>query len=207
MQLEELIEAILFTATRPLTSAEIAALVRKGSTEEEAPFAKTKEPQVEEILQGIKARRAETPLILQEINHGWLFGTHPKFAPWVGQVSEESRSTRLTQAALETLAVIAYRQPVSRAEIESVRGVAVGGVLETLVERDIICVSGRAEAPGRPWLYATTTNFLEHFGIRDLSELPNNEELRRVKIPVTTPADPSEQPELIHESPETPQQN
>lgn len=207
MQLEELIEAILFTATRPLTSAEIASLARKGSTEEGSPFAKIKEPQVEEALQGLKTLRAESPLILQEIGNGWQFGTHPKYAPWVGQVSEEPRSARLTQAALETLAVIAYRQPVSRAEIESVRGVAVGGVLETLVERDIICVAGRAEAPGRPWLYATTPKFLEHFGIRDLSELPNNDELRRVKIPVLTAVDPSEQPELIHESPEAPQQN
>jgi len=110
------------------------------------------------------------------------------------------RPPRLSPPSLETMAVIAYRQPISRAEIEAVRGVDCSGTLDTLVERGIIRISGRSEAPGRPILYGTTPLFLEHFGLRDLDELPNSEELRRVKLPV--PADPAgpQQKELLHEA-------
>ncbi len=97
------------------------------------------------------------------------------------------------------MAVIAYRQPISRAEVEAVRGVDCSGTLDTLVERGVAKIVGRSDAPGRPILYGTTDLFLEHFGLKDLEELPNSEELRRVKLPA--PADPAgpKQEELIHE--------
>lgn len=156
-----------------------------------------------ELIDALKDR----PVILQAISDGYQMGTHPDLARWVGQVSTETKPPKLTQPSLETLAVIAYRQPISRAEIEAVRGVAVGGVLETLVERAIIRVAGRAEVPGRPLIYETTELFMQHFGLRDLSELPNVEELRRVKLPEAPVPTPETQPELIHESATAPVEN
>src|SRR5204863_2779602 len=89
------------------------------------------------------------------------------------------KSIRLTPPSLETLAIVAYRQPITRADVEVVRGVAVDGVLQSLLERGLVKIAGRAEVPGRPLLYETTHFFLEHFGLRNLDELPNAEELRR----------------------------
>ncbi|MGC2579022.1 MAG: SMC-Scp complex subunit ScpB, partial [Terrimicrobiaceae bacterium] len=96
----------------------------------------------------------------------------------------EYRSARLSAPGLETLAIIAYRQPITRADIEAVRGVAVDGVLQTLLDRGLVKIAGRAEIPGRPLLYETTRHFMEHFGLRNLDELPNSEELRRMRLPV-----------------------
>lgn len=206
MHLEDLIEAILFSASQPLSSQEIASLIRKGSAQDAAEtFAKIKAEEVGEALLSLQQKKLDAPIRILEVAGGWQLGTNPALAPWVGQISGEPRSARLTQAALETLAVIAYRQPVSRAEIESVRGVSVGGVIETLVEKEIIRVAGRAETPGRPWLYETTSRFLEHFGISDISQLPNIQELSRIKLSRETPVDPAAQPELIHEPAETTQ--
>ena len=125
--------------------------------------------------------------------------TRPEYEGYIAPLAGTPRQARLSQPALETLAVIAYRQPLSRAEIEAVRGVAVGGVLETLVDRGIIQVAGRADVPGRPLIYETTPYFLQHFGLNSLDELPNVEELKRVELPDVAEASPEEQPELIDE--------
>ena len=100
------------------------------------------------------------------------------------QLFPESKPARLSPPALETLAIIAYRQPITRADVEAVRGVSVEGVLQNLMERGLVKISGRAELPGRPLLYETTEFFLEHFGLRNLAELPNAEELRTRYLPV-----------------------
>ncbi|MDD5350874.1 MAG: SMC-Scp complex subunit ScpB, partial [Chthoniobacteraceae bacterium] len=118
---------------------------------------------------------------------GWTLVTKPDFALWVRQLYPESKPTRLSGPALETLAIIAYRQPVTRADIEAVRGVAVDGVMQSLLERGLVRIAGRAEVPGRPLLYETTQVFMQHFGLRSLEELPNVDELRRVKLPTATP--------------------
>src|SRR6185369_12522553 len=97
------------------------------------------------------------------------------------------KPARLSPPALETLAIIAYRQPVTRADVEVVRGVNIDGVLQTLMERGLVKISGRAEIPGRPLLYETTQFFLEHFGLRNLDELPNAEELRKRYLPTAPP--------------------
>src|SRR5204863_6191007 len=118
-------------------------------------------------------------------------------ARWVGQLFPAPKPPRLSPPALETLAIIAYRQPVTRAEVEAVRGVTVEGVLQNLMERGLVKIGGRAEVPGRPLLYETTQFFLEHFGLRDLDELPNAEELRTRYLPMAprkeaaTPAEPA----------------
>jgi segregation and condensation protein B len=113
----------------------------------------------------------------------WQFVTQPEYAPWLkALVGHRIRPPRLSQPALETLAIIAYRQPITRAEIEQVRGVNVDGVMQTLVERGLVEQVGRAEVVGRPMTYGTTVAFLEYFGLRSLEDLPVADELRRVVI-------------------------
>ena len=108
---------------------------------------------------------------------GYRFATRPEYSRWVRKLLLGSGRLRLSKAALETLSIIAYRQPISRTAIESLRGVDSGGVLKMLLERKLIRVSGRASGPGRPLLYATTTDFLIHFGLNSLDDLPRPEEL------------------------------
>ncbi len=203
MDLKSILEALLFAATKPLSVAELAGLVRKGADgadPESAPLAKITESEVEAALNVLKGEMGNRPVRLQEIAGGWQLGTAPAYARWVGGQVAVPKPPRMSQPALETLAVIAYRQPISRAEIEAVRGVAVSGVLETLVERGVVRVAGRADIPGRPLIYETTELFLEHFGLKDLRELPNAEELRRAKLPEPPdPAAAAAQPELLHE--------
>jgi len=105
----------------------------------------------------------------------------------VRQLFPGPKPARLSPPALETLAIIAYRQPITRADVEAVRGVTVEGVLQNLMERGLVKISGRAELPGRPLLYETTQFLLEHFGLRHLDELPNAEELRTRYLPTAQP--------------------
>jgi len=117
----------------------------------------------------------------------WQFVSKPEYAPWLrALVGHKARAPRLSQPALETLAIIAYRQPLTRSEIEQVRGVSVDGVMQTLLERGLVEATGRAEVVGRPMNYGTTPLFLEYFGLRSLEDLPAADELRRV--PVEKPA-------------------
>jgi segregation and condensation protein B len=113
----------------------------------------------------------------ERVAGGWQLLTLQAFAPLLSRLHTDRQSTRLSQAALETLAIIAYRQPVGRAEIEEIRGVGAGAVLKTLQEREMVEVVGRGEGLGRPLLYGTTRRFLEHFGFRSLADLPRPEEL------------------------------
>ncbi|MFH1066902.1 MAG: SMC-Scp complex subunit ScpB [bacterium] len=212
-ELERIVEALLFSADKPLSVEELAKMIRNGiasSSLEQPATAPDASANVskEDILRALEMLRdafANHALILQEIAGGWRLGAAPQYAPWTriayGEAGK-SKNIRLSQPALETLSIIAYRQPLSRAGIEAVRGVAVGGVLETLLERQIIRVAGRADVPGRPLLYETTPLFLEHFGLRSLDELPNVEELKRVKLPVLQETETA-QKELIHETPDT----
>ncbi|MDQ6654941.1 MAG: SMC-Scp complex subunit ScpB, partial [Verrucomicrobiota bacterium] len=131
---------------------------------------------------------------------GWQLASDPAYATWVRQLFPAAKPQRLSAPALETLAIVAYRQPITRADIEAVRGVAVDGMLQSLMERGLVKIAGRAEVPGRPLLYETTQFFLEHFGLRNLDELPNADELRRRYLPTATPpaapVTPTETPEL-----------
>jgi segregation and condensation protein B len=200
MKLESILEVLLFSATTPLATSDLTQLVRKGASVEgeiNAEFQKVKEQEIEEALLALQDQRKDQPVFLQQIAGGWRLGSAPEFANWVRQIYEDHRSTRLTQPSLETLAVIAYRQPISRSEIEVIRGVGVGGVLETLLEREVIRIAGRSEAPGRPLLYETTSKFLEHFGLNDLAELPNVEELRKYEFPTPAQSNTEQQPELV----------
>ena len=189
MMLSKVIEALLFSAQKPLSIREMTAAIKDAGTEDELSrneFAEIKQAEVAAALQQLKGEYIQQQRAFQIIEkaEGWQFATDPAFAPWVRQLFPAGKPARLTAPALETLAIIAYRQPITRADVEAVRGVNIDGVLQTLMERGLVKIAGRAEIPGRPLLYETTQFFLDHFGLRDLDELPNVEELRTRRLPV-----------------------
>ncbi len=192
MNLSQVVEALLFSAQKPLTPREITtALKSAGDGDELLPneFAKAKEAEVAAALEQLKIGYLEQQRAFQllEKADGWQLASDPQFAPWVRQLFPAIKPARLTPPALETLAIIAYRQPITRADVEAVRGVAIESVLQTLMERGLVKIAGRSEVPGRPLLYETTQFFLEHFGLRDLDELPNSDELKRRELPKAAP--------------------
>jgi len=189
MTLAKVIEALLFSAPRPLSAKEIVDLLRRaGAADELSPneFARTVEAEVAAALEQLKIEYIELARAFQLVEKadGWQLATDPKYAQWVRQLFPEPKPARLSAPALETLAIIAYRQPITRADVEAVRGVTIDGVLQTLMERGLVKISGRAEIPGRPLLYETAQFFLDHFGLRNLDELPNVKELRTRHLPV-----------------------
>src|SRR5450432_2106973 len=197
MNLSQVVEAMLFSAQKPLSSREIAAGIKGAGGEDElAPneFAKTTEAEVAAALEQLKIEYIEQQHAFQllEKAEGWQLASDPVFAPWVRPLFPAAKPARLPPPALETLAIIAYRQPITRADVEAVRGVAIESVLQTLMERGLVKIAGRAEVPGRPLLYETTQFFLEHFGLRNLDELPNSEELKRRELPKATVAPAAE---------------
>ena len=201
--LSRIVEAILFASQKPVSFKELAA-VFKGAADsaKENPlvacFAKVKREDIEEAVQQLETEYLETgrSFEVRESAAGWQLVTRADFAPWLRQLFPENRSARLSAPALETLAIVAYRQPITRADLEAVRGVAVDGVMQTRLDRGLVRIAGRAEVPGRPLLYETTQYFMEHFGLRDLDELPNADELRRIPLPTATPPLEEKPPEL-----------
>jgi segregation and condensation protein B len=196
MTLAKVVEALLFSAQKPLATGEITAAIRDAGAEDEFrpnEFAKVRDADVAAALQQLKVEyiQQERAFQLVERADGWQLATDPAYGPWVRQLFPGPKPARLSAPALETLAIIAYRQPITRADVEAVRGVTIDGVLQTLMERGLVKISGRAEIPGRPLLYETTQFFLEHFGLRNLDELPNAEELRKRYLPVAVPPQPA----------------
>ena len=182
----------MFSAQKPLPLPEITAAIRGAGAEEDLEpneFAKVRDAEIAAALQQLKVEyiQQNRAFQLMEKADGWQLVTEPAYAPWVRQLFPGPKPARLSAPALETLAIIAYRQPITRADVEAVRGVTIEGVLQTLMERGLVRISGRAEIPGRPLLYETTQFFLEHFGLRNLDELPNAEELRKRYLPVAPP--------------------
>ena len=191
MELKDILEAILFSSQKPLSAKELQDILKQAgeSCESEArELAQTKAKAITVALE-ILAEEVENlgrSSRLVCVAGAWQFVTQSEYAPWVrALVGVKNRPTRLSKPALETLAIIAYRQPVTRAQMEEIRGVSVDGVIGTLSERELVEVVGRADAPGRPQTYGTTQRFLEYLG---LNELPDAEELRQV--PITRPGAP-----------------
>ena len=189
MDLPRIVESLLFATDRPLTPKAVAhalhQAVKFSPSPETAAYEKTTLGEIDAAVEQLNSRLAAegSSLMVQAIAGGYLLKTRPEFAVWTNKLFDQPKAPRLSQPALETLAVIAYRQPIGRAEIESVRGVAVDGVVATLLERKVIRVAGRSDQPGRPLLYETTPLFLELFGLKSLDELPNADELRRLQTP------------------------
>jgi len=201
MNLARAIEALLFAAHKPLSIKEIVDLLRNAGDEDEfAPndFANTKQADVAAAIEQLKVEyiQHEHGIQLVEKAEGWQLTSDPKYARWLRGLFPAPKPARLSSPALETLAIIAYRQPITRADVEAVRGVTIDGVLQTLMERGLVKIAGRAEIPGRPLLYETSEFFLAHFGLRNLDELPNVEELRTRHLPVSPrqPAPTNEEP-------------
>ena len=190
MELKSILESILFSAQEPLSVKDLRDVL-KNAAEHSPEAGDFKKASFEEVVAALEALSKEhgdaaRSYRLVCVAERWQFVTQPEFAPWVkALVGERARPTRLSQPALETLAIIAYRQPITRAEMEQVRGVSVDGVLQTLVERGLVEQVGVAEVIGRPKTFGTTAAFLEYFGLRSLDDLPAADELRR--IPVTKP--------------------
>jgi segregation and condensation protein B len=184
LELKQIIEALLFSAERPLSPKEIRAIFAEATDEENPgvpePFRNVREAQIVATLDELKAEceLQQRSYQLVEIAGGWRLVTRAEYAPWLKKLLDEARPHRLSPPSLETLAIIALRQPISRADIAAIRGVEVDGVVKTLLERDLITIVGKSEAPGRPMLYGTTQKFLEHFGLRDIDDMPKAAELR-----------------------------
>jgi segregation and condensation protein B len=196
MTLAQVVEALLFSAQKPLTVRELKDAIKSaGDADELLPneFAKVTEAHIAAALEQLKIEYIEQQRAFQlaEKAEGWQLASEPAYAQWVRQLFPAAKPHRLTPPSLETLAIIAYRQPITRADVEAVRGVAVDGVLQNLMERALVKIGGRAEVPGRPLLYETTQFFLEHFGLRNLDELPNVEELRKRYLPTAMPKEPA----------------
>ena len=186
MNTPQIVEAVLFASDAPLTADEIARADESLD-----------EDRVEEALQTLQADYDDGQRAFQlvEIAEGYQILTRPEYAPYLERFDNVPRPSRLSGPSLETLAIIAYRQPIGRIEIEYVRGVGSSGVIGTLQDRRMIDVVGRAEGLGRPLLYGTTQHFLEHFGFESLEDLPRPEELPiilRDRIPLEASEDESE---------------
>jgi segregation and condensation protein B len=205
MQLSAIVESFLIASQDPLSCDEIARLVRARVAEADDVRAREAEEGREaaalpDWLSALSATTADQvasaidtlnttyqqnqrAFTILERPKGWKLYTRPEYGEFVRQLFPGRKPERLSGPAMETLAIIAYRQPVTKAAIEAVRGVSCDGMIQKLLDRDLIRIGGRAELPGRPLLYETTDLFFEHFGIRSIDELPNATELRRVKLP------------------------
>ena len=190
MELKLILEALLFSAQKPLSLKELrdvfaAAVEHAGGDETARALKKVKESELSAALEELARdhEQGQRSFRLACVAGSWQFVTQPEYAPWLkALVGHKVRPPRLSQPALETLAIIAYRQPLTRAEMEQVRGVSVDGVMQTLVERGLVEQVGRAEVVGRPMTYGTTAAFLEYFGLRSLEDLPAADELRKVVV-------------------------
>ena len=200
MELKNVLESILFSAQKPLMVKELLVICADAAEHGGREFSKVKARGINEALETLQTEHeaAGRTYRLTCVAEAWQFTSDQDYAPWIkALVGQKQRAPRLSKPALETLAIISYRQPLTRAQMEEIRGVSVDGVIGTLLERDLVEVVGRADAPGRPQTYGTTQIFLEYFGLRSLEELPNAEELQQIPItrpeaPVTTGEDTSD---------------
>jgi segregation and condensation protein B len=164
----QIIEALIFANDSPLPARKIKDILQEGT-----------EKEIKELIAQINKKYEDinSPLQVIEVAGGYQIVTRSSYASWITKLYASRSAHRLTQQALETLAIIAYKQEITKQEIESIRGVNVDSVIRTLIERDLITVTGRQKAPGSPLLYSTTKYFLEYFGLKDLSNLPKLKEI------------------------------
>ncbi|MDR2251755.1 MAG: SMC-Scp complex subunit ScpB [Endomicrobium sp.] len=169
-EVKKILEALLFVSQKPLSLKELKDIIKADVGDIS---------NLEGILKELKDEyvNLNKPYEIKFVADGWTFATKPEYSPWIKKLLKEKAVLKLSPSALETLAVIAYKQPITRAEIDEIRGVESSGVIDTLIERKLIKIVGRKEALGRPLLYGTTQDFLKHFGLAHLSELPLIEDM------------------------------
>lgn len=164
-ELKKIIEAMLFAATEPLTLSKIKELLSAELNQSQLPLRKL----LDELKVEYQNQRA---FRLDEIAEGLVLRTESQYHPYIERLNKNKRTEKLSHAAAEVLAIIAYRQPITRAQVEAIRGVDSSGIIAQLLERNLIQIVGKLEAPGRPTLYGITKEFLQHFGLRNLKDLP-----------------------------------
>jgi segregation and condensation protein B len=214
MELIKIIEALLFSYQEPLSVEHMGRAVREtareivevagSDAEAAAPLTNVTDEVVGQALQDLIAsyERDGRSFTVVERSTGWRLCAKAEYAEWCRALYPGKKPQRLSLPALETLAIIAYRQPITKAGIEAVRGVSVDAMVQMLLDRGLVRVEGRAELPGKPLLYGTTEGFLEHFAIRNIDDLPNAQELRRAKLPTAESeaapaAEPPQQMNLV----------
>jgi segregation and condensation protein B len=186
MELKPVLDALLFAAEAPVPASLLAEAA---------------ESDLEQVTETLLALVADYDaggrgVRLAEIAGGWQFLTREEYASYLGRFLRGKKKMRLSRPALETLAIIAYKQPVTKAEVDAIRGVDSSGVLNTLLERELVTIRGRSKVVGRPLLYGTTGEFLSYFGLNDLNELPRVEELKAI-VGEKEPENPEAEPDLF----------
>jgi len=168
---KQLVEALIVASDEPLSENKIASIL-----EEITPG------QVKKIIEELNADyiKTERAFFLSHVAGGYQYTTNPELAPWIKKMFRGRIKNRLSQAALEALSIIVFRQPISRVEVDAIRGVNSGGVVKNLLERNLITITGRADGPGKPLLYGTTREFLQYLGINEISELPKPKEIEEI---------------------------
>ncbi len=182
-EVKQVLEALLFVSERPLSVKELKDILKEDYSDIE---------NIENLLNELKTEyeQMDKPYEIKFVANGWTFATRSNFSPWIKKLLKEKSVIKLSPPALETLAMVAYKQPITRAEIDELRGVESSGVLDTLLERKLIKIVGRKEALGRPLLYGTTQDFLKHFGLAHLSELPLIEDMPKEVQQSDNPPEP-----------------
>ncbi len=162
-QAKRIIEALLFVFSEPVALKRLSDVIQVLGTDE-----------IRQMVEQLNAEYAATgrAFHIQEVAGGYQLVTDNQLAPWIRRALQNPKADSVSKGALETLAIVAYRQPITKAEMEAIRGVDITASLDTLVERHFVKVTGRKESPGRPFLYGTTSEFLRHFGLRSLEALP-----------------------------------
>ncbi len=168
-ELKNILEALIFASESPLSVRNIQDIVQDVEQEE-----------IEASLDLLKQDLKTRAVALKKVSGGYQFATKPDYAPYLKSMFSGKEQSRLSRAALETLAIIAFKQPISRVEVNAIRGVSSDGVIKTLLERKLVDIAGRDDGPGRALLFRTTTGFLRYFGINELSDLPRPKEVEQL---------------------------
>lgn len=176
-RLTSVIEALIFSSPEPISWEKLSDIVKESEEELELD-----EKVIRKIVDQLNTRFEENDLSfrIEETGGGFTFVTQPRYHPWLSIFQHENAYRKLSQPAIETLAIVAYRQPITKPEVDGIRGVDSGYILRQLLEKMLVKVSGRADSPGKPLLYKTTTYFLKHFGINSVDELPKPREIDEI---------------------------
>jgi segregation and condensation protein B len=167
-EIKAIAENLLLVSDQPVTVAHLFETFQ-GRVEKD---------ELKEVLQELRKDYEGRNLQILEVAEGFQLCTRTEFAEWIKAYLKLDKTSKLSQPALDTLSIIAYKQPITRAEVDDIRGVDSGGVVKTLLEKKVICPSGRKKVPGRPVMYVTTRKFLEYFGLKDLGDLPTLEDFK-----------------------------
>ncbi len=190
-EIKAIVENILLAADEPVTSERLAATVINEMPSSE----------FESILEELKGDYSDRNLQIIEVAEGFLLATRGEFSEWIKKFYRADKTSKLSQPALDTLSIIAYKQPITRTELEEIRGVDSAGVVRTLLDKKIVAPAGRKQVLGRPMMYKTTLKFLEYFGLKDLGDLPTLDDLKEAELTGNLGEGSEKQTRLIFEDP------